>query len=114
MRAVAVRSIDEALAVRRPREFRFLAGRVGHPYGVAAVLRGRRKYFAVDRERDLLSIWRKREFLELIAETAMLNRGGGRRAAQGNRYLACLSGGSVHRPHTKVPLERDRFTVFRD
>ena len=58
IRAAAVGSIRELAAVGRPRELRFLAGRIRQANRVTAVFGRRRKNFAVNDKRDLLSVGR--------------------------------------------------------
>ena len=112
MAAVAVGDVSEPPAVGRPRQLALLARRRRHARSVAAVLRGGGEDLAVDGEGDLLAVGRQGELLDLVAERAMLDAGGGGRAAERDRHLARLAGRGVERPHAEAPLERDRLAVL--
>jgi hypothetical protein len=114
IRAVARRHVDQAAAVRRPRQFGFFGHRCRQADGVAAVLGRDREDLAVHGERGLFAVRRDRQLLDLIAEAAMLDRRRGRRAAQRDRHLARLTAGGIHRPDPEIALEGDRLAVFRD
>src|SRR3954462_10843391 len=102
VRAAAIRHVDQPTAVGRPGDLRLFRRRLRNADRVAAVLRGDREDLAVHGERRLLAVWRPREFLELIGEGPVVNGGGGRRAAERDRDLSRLAGGSVHGPDAEI------------
>ncbi len=114
IRAVSVRHICQAPAVRRPGDLAFLGGCLRHANRIAAVPGRNREHLAVDRERGLPAVGRERQLLQLIAERAVLDARRRRRAPQCDGHLMRLAARGVDRPDAEIALEGDRAAVPRD